>query len=367
VVEEVGAGVSGLARGDLVIAPFTFCDGTCPHCLAGVSSQCMAGGSFGNHGIDGGQGEAVRVPLAGSTLVRVPGRDHSDETMRSLVALSDVMCTGHHAAVSAGVKPGEKLSIGYQTAQPARMVLFAVDEGILQVAHYKTPDPLAHFFQKRSLDVSTRQILDLILPEFRAAMLSAPGGDQRSLLGANLNPFKRKTDRPVAWWSGVIEAGDQPRTLDWTVPDYFNGSLRIMAVAVNDTSIGVAEQVAVVRGDLILSPNAPLTVAPGDEFEVSVGVANNVVGSGADAAVMVKLESSEQFEVLGPALATVKIAEMRESSTRFRLRTRDVLGSGTLRFSARLGTKGGALATTVSVRPATAYLTSLLAGSFTGL
>jgi uncharacterized protein YfaS (alpha-2-macroglobulin family) len=105
------------------------------------------------------------------------------------------------------VKPGEKLSIGYRTAQPARIVLFAVDEGILQVARYKTPDPLAHFFQKRSLDVATRQILDLILPEFRAAMLSAPGGDQRSLLGANLNPFKRKTDRPVAWCRIISTAG----------------------------------------------------------------------------------------------------------------------------------------------------------------
>jgi threonine dehydrogenase-like Zn-dependent dehydrogenase len=61
-------------------------------------------GSFGNHGIDGGQGEAVCVPLAGTTLVRVPGSGHSDKTMRSLLTLSDVMSTGHHAAVSPGVR-----------------------------------------------------------------------------------------------------------------------------------------------------------------------------------------------------------------------------------------------------------------------
>ena len=84
VVEEVGAGVDNLAKGDFVVAPFTYSDGTCPHCLAGVTSQCAAGGSFGNHGIDGGQGEAVRVPLAATTLVKVPGSGHSDETMRSL-------------------------------------------------------------------------------------------------------------------------------------------------------------------------------------------------------------------------------------------------------------------------------------------
>ena len=111
VVEDLGADVRGFARGDLVVAPFTYNDGTCPHCLAGWPSNCANGGSFGNHGIDGGQGEAVRVPFADATLVTVPGSGHSDATMRSLVALSDVMCTGHHAAVSAGVKPGMTVAV----------------------------------------------------------------------------------------------------------------------------------------------------------------------------------------------------------------------------------------------------------------
>ena len=111
VVEDIGSEVRGVSRGDLVIAPFTFSDGTCPHCLAGWPSNCAQGGSFGNHGVDGGQGEAVRVPFADATLVRVPGSGHADETLRSLASLSDVMCTGHHAAVSAGVKPGDVVAV----------------------------------------------------------------------------------------------------------------------------------------------------------------------------------------------------------------------------------------------------------------
>jgi threonine dehydrogenase-like Zn-dependent dehydrogenase len=111
VVEDIGADVHTVARGDFVVAPFTFCDGTCAHCLAGVTSHCLTGGSFGNRGIDGGQGQAVRVPLANGTLVRVPGSGHSEETIRSLLALSDVMCTGHHAAVSGGVKPGSVVAV----------------------------------------------------------------------------------------------------------------------------------------------------------------------------------------------------------------------------------------------------------------
>ena len=102
VVEHVGADVHRVAEGDLVVAPFNFCDGTCVHCRARWTSSCVAGGVFGNGVVDGGQGEAVRVPLADGSLVRVPGAGHSDETMRSLLSLTDVMCTGHHAAVSAG-------------------------------------------------------------------------------------------------------------------------------------------------------------------------------------------------------------------------------------------------------------------------
>src|SRR5947209_19306929 len=111
VVEEVGPDVHTLNKGDFVIAPFTYCDGTCANCRAGWPSNCLHGGSFGNHVIDGGQGEAVRSPFADPTLVKVPGSGYAEEMMRSLLTLSDVMCTGHHAAVSAGVKQGDVVAV----------------------------------------------------------------------------------------------------------------------------------------------------------------------------------------------------------------------------------------------------------------
>jgi threonine dehydrogenase-like Zn-dependent dehydrogenase len=111
VVTDVGSAVTDIEEADFVVAPFTFSDGTCPHCLAGWPSNCANGGSFGNHGVDGGQGEAVRVPFADATLVKVPGTGHDEATMRSLLALSDVMCTGHHAAVSGGVRPGMTVAV----------------------------------------------------------------------------------------------------------------------------------------------------------------------------------------------------------------------------------------------------------------
>jgi threonine dehydrogenase-like Zn-dependent dehydrogenase len=110
VVEDLGPEVESLKRGDFVIAPFAFSDGTCPHCRHGITSACANGGFFPMNG-DGGQGEAVRVPLADGTLVPVPGNGHSEETMRSLLSLSDVMATGHHAAVCARVEPGQTVAV----------------------------------------------------------------------------------------------------------------------------------------------------------------------------------------------------------------------------------------------------------------
>jgi uncharacterized protein YfaS (alpha-2-macroglobulin family) len=260
------------------------------------------------------------------------------------------------------VKPGATLDVAYRAAKPGRIAIFAVDEGILQVAAYRTPDPLAHFFRKRALGVQTRQILDLILPEFRESMLSAPGGDEGSSGGRYLNPFQRKAAKPMAFWSGIVVADGTERHVQIPVPDTFNGRVRVMAVAVAADAIGTAELATTVRGDFVLTPTAPLTVTPGDEFDVGVGVANNVAGSGAQAPIAVTLSASPHFTIVGPARVNVPIAEMREGTARFRLKVLDRLGPAELTFGAALGERSASLATTLSVRPATPFMTTLRAG-----
>jgi alcohol dehydrogenase len=111
IVEATGSAVTRVREGDLVIAPFAYSDGTCPNCLAGFQTACLRGGFFGGNGNDGAQGERVRVPQADGTLVSVPGGQPDEATMRSLLTLSDVMGTGHHAAVSAGVTRGDTVAV----------------------------------------------------------------------------------------------------------------------------------------------------------------------------------------------------------------------------------------------------------------
>jgi threonine dehydrogenase-like Zn-dependent dehydrogenase len=110
VVEDVGPEVSGLIAGDVVVAPFVWADNTCDFCREGLQTSCRHGGDWGAPGVDGGQGEAVRVPLAHGTLVKLPAAA-DDALLASLLTLSDVYCTGHHAAVRARVSPRTTVTV----------------------------------------------------------------------------------------------------------------------------------------------------------------------------------------------------------------------------------------------------------------
>jgi len=110
VIEDVGSEVRGLARGDPVVAPFVWSDGTCDFCREGLQTSCRHGGLWARNGIDGGQGEAVRVPQARGTLVKLPVAPDS-ALLPSLLTLSDVFPTGHHCAVRAGVNPRTTVTV----------------------------------------------------------------------------------------------------------------------------------------------------------------------------------------------------------------------------------------------------------------
>lgn len=110
IVEDVGSDVQTINKGDLVLSPFLWSDGTCVFCREGLHSECLHGGRYGSDDVDGGQGEAVRVPQADGTLVPLPvGPD--DTLMPSLLTLTDVMATGHHAALAAHVAPGKTAAV----------------------------------------------------------------------------------------------------------------------------------------------------------------------------------------------------------------------------------------------------------------
>jgi len=145
VVESIGSEVSTIAVGDFVIAPFYDCDMTCANCLNGASTSCLAGGWWGADDriggfADGAQGEFVRVPHADGTLVATPGQP-AEHLIPSLLTLSDVMGTGHHAAISAGVTEGSTVVVVGDGAVGLCAVLAAKRLGASRiVAMSRNPD-----------------------------------------------------------------------------------------------------------------------------------------------------------------------------------------------------------------------------------
>lgn len=259
------------------------------------------------------------------------------------------------------ITPGQDIPIQISTKNKARTAVFGVDEGILQVARYKTPDPLSHFYRKWALEVNTSQILDLILPEFQLLQNAAStGGDEDALLGRHRNPFKRKGQKPVIFWSGIVDTGPVPTTFKMPTPDYFNGSVKVFAVSVTDGTIGVRQGQVTVQGDIVLTPNVPLAAAPGDEFEVST-VVTNVHGSASKTEVSIETDSG--LSVVGEPKTSIPLEKGRDSVVKFNVRANEVLGSSNVKFKALNGGAAATYTLDLSIRPSSPLLTTVAYGA----
>jgi len=268
--------------------------------------------------------------------------------------------------VEAIVRPGQSMEISYTASKKSKIAVFAVDEGILQVANYKTPDPLEYFLKKKSLAVETLQILDLILPEFDLIkQLSASGGGERAmkLVAKNLNPFSRKTDKPAVFWSGIHNAGPESNKVSFDIPNTFAGSLKVMAVVVSEEAVGATMKKTIVRGPFVISPHVITHAAPKDEFLVTVGIANLIEGSGKNAEVDISVKGSRHLEVLGNSIAKLRIDEGAEKKLTFRIKTNNILGAAELTFRAKHKGEEAYRVSSLSIRPAMPYYTSIQSGS----
>ncbi len=264
------------------------------------------------------------------------------------------------------VRPGETLRIGYRTTKPARVVLWAVDEGIHRVTDYTLPQPLEHFFRKCALEVETSQLADQIMPEFTLlsrAKAFGGDGDAEELLKLGLNPFQRKREVPAVFWSGLVEAGADRREVAYQVPDYFSGRLAVMGLVVTADALGVAETGAVCRGPFVLTPNAPAFVAPGDEFTTSLTVANTLE-TNVPASVTATAALTGSLELVEGPAAPVEVAPGREATVRFRLRAGREPGPAEIAFTVAGAGESVVRRATLSVRPAAPFMTHVRSGYF---
>lgn len=261
------------------------------------------------------------------------------------------------------VRPGETISITYATDSNASIILYGVDKGILQLAGYKTPDPLSEFFPKEALAVTTAQNFSLVLPELPSnttRSIYGGGASADELLARNLNPFKRKAEAPVVFWSGILKANPTAHTYQYKIPSYFNGAVEVFAVAVSNSKAGVSTKSVTVQDEFIIQPNIPLFIAPSDEVLVSANIANNYVNS--SGSTIVKLSTSKHFSIVGDKQVTLNLKNGQEGVANFRIKALDSLGAGEITFTIQDGNLTRRRTTSISVRPSTSYFTFLKSG-----
>ena len=266
-----------------------------------------------------------------------------------------------------------KLTVQYKTNRDARIMLFAVNTGILQVANYQIPNPLAHFFQKSALQVNTYQILSLLLPEYKILREYAKtgGGDYGGDGAVNqiqTNPFGRRTQAPVAFYSKILNAhANATDSVTFDIPEYFNGAVRVFAVAANTSAVGAADTEVYVQSPIVISTSAPLFAAPNDTFEINSVVTNMTENSGANAKISLAATTSGGLNLTGATTMSDTVAENAEKLFTFPVRATDTLGNAEIKLNATLNTDDKTLATrenttTLSVRPITTYTTNITSG-----
>ena len=269
-----------------------------------------------------------------------------------------------------------KLPITYKTNKNARIMIFAINTGILQVAKYKLPNPLAHFFPKSALQVETYQILSLLLPEYKILREFAKtgGGDFADMDGgigvALTNPFVRRINKPVAFYSGILTTkANEEQTITFDIPEYFNGAIRVFAVAANDTAVGDAHTETTVQSPIIVSTTAPFVVAPNDVFDINTVITNMTNGTTATAVADVNASVSPNLNITTIPSKSLEIPFGAEKFWSFVVRAGDALGNGNIIINTAIRDGSDAVLSerttrsSLSVRPTTTFNTKIKFGA----
>jgi uncharacterized protein YfaS (alpha-2-macroglobulin family) len=177
-----------------------------------------------------------------------------------------------------------------KSAPGSFVTLAAVDNGVLQVSDFKTPDPYNYFYQKKALQVDAYDLYPLLFPEVRAK-LSSTGGDAELEMKKRVNPMPAKRIKIVSYWSGIVKAnGNGEANFEFDIPQ-FSGEVRLMAVAYKDQNFGSSENAMKVADPIVISTALPRFLSPSDTVMVPVILTNTTSKSA---------NVSANLKVIGP-------------------------------------------------------------------
>ena len=255
-----------------------------------------------------------------------------------------------------------KQRIRVKTARNAQVTVAVVDEGILQIKNFKTPDPHGFFYQKRALEVGSHDLYALLYPELSLKSRSSTGGDGYDL-ERRVNPLSNGRVKLVALWSGILEtnsSGEAEFTVD--IPQ-FSGDLRIMAVAYKGNAFGSANGNMKVSDPIVISAGVPRFLTPGDQLDLPVNLSNTTK----QPAIV-----TAQINLTGP-LATDSIATQkltiqpgRETRAIFQVAAKQAIGAGTITITVKGLNETFSEKTDITVRPAASLQKITQSGAVAG-
>lgn len=227
------------------------------------------------------------------------------------------------------IRPNTELEVMIDAPEGAggNLTLSAVDEGILQLTGFASPDPLSFYYRKRLLPFGFFDLYSMVLPEVIPVPPRSPfGGDiSRERLRRELAPLSVSRVKPVSLWSGVLSLGNQGKaTVKFRVPQ-FNGTLRLMAVAFTANKMGSAESSVIVREPITITSSFPRFLAPGDEFIVPVTIFN---GTGAKGDFTAEIETKGKV-IIRQKSRSVFIEKDGEATVRFEAEAGQATGTDT--------------------------------------
>lgn len=254
------------------------------------------------------------------------------------------------------IKPNEKLTVSYSSDKKTKIILMAVDEGILSVAKHQSPNPFDFFFEKRALTTDTYTTLNLVMPEYDVAKSAGAFGGGAGLAEKFLfNPFRKMGNKSVAFWSGILDCAQKKQNYTFDIPSDFNGSLRVMAVSCGEISLGCKEKSVRAASDIVITPTILESVNTSDEFDVPVTVANI---SKTNKSVEIKIDGGNMFSVLpGQNSYRKTVNSNGEVTVGFTVKSNGKNGSGKVRISVTSDGEEFVSERVVTVHPETPFNT----------
>ncbi len=265
------------------------------------------------------------------------------------------------------IRPKTKLNIdfkvGGQTAGQTYVTVAAIDEGILQLTDFPSPDAHGYFFGRKRLAIETYDIYSAVLPEIQATQSTA-AGDVEAGRKRRITPVSVTRVKPVAFWSGLIKANGRGRgRISFDLPQ-FNGTLRVMAIAFTGSNFGNLEKKMFVREPIVLTPTFPRFLASGDQFVVPVNIYN---ATGKTAAFEVGLKIKGPVNLIDSGTKSITVEQGKEGQVYFQMQSEQTMGKIEFQLSAQGGGEQSDMTVEIPLRPPVPFITlsgrgSILAG-----